>query len=920
MGEHPKLAELNALLDAGPQEDDRRCTRCPLWETSVATRATAKTVRRSLIRSNGPREARILLVGEYPGESEVREDRTFTGKAGELLRAACEEAGVRKHVRATNVVRCRPPLGRLPDRPIWQPCLTYLEQEIDAVQPAVIGCLGLTALQEVTATLGSKKRTWSIHEELGRHFMLSRGRRRIHIVPVYNPAAYLWANDQDPFNRLWAASLTNALRLMGRLARIPTHSPIPEYPVATRLSEALEIINACGSVNRFAYDLETSPPDTSLRLGRPRAWRDVMLCIGLAWGPGRAGVIPWRNQIQEPGEPLQFYWRPEEMAVIRERLQWLFDLQATQAAGHNAICFDRVVLREDPSLRVVVRNQGGDTMVSDSLLDPRSKHGLKSMAFRQTPYGDYDWELEMARRDLPPNSSYALLPAPLLYRYCGCDADVDLQIDLNHLSRIRAFDRMNPPPTGTPSFEDFYCASELPVTSLAAAMMQGGILVDRERVNGLIEQYGRELRDFNAGVAALPEIQEAMQIVAKKLAAKAAKKRDDRTLCMPFMDEQTLTSPVFDMDKSEHMPAIIFDVLKLPVVKWTKRGNKPSTDKGALEIYERDHKIELCGKLRTGRQIQAYRRYLETQVLRHVDPDGILHTDYLVTGTKTGRWSSARPNLMNIPARGPRAKEIAGIFVARPGYVLCKEDHAQFEVRLLAYYTRDPVLIEDLRNDLDMHSYAAAFGFDVPLEEVLAQKKLKKGPYVELRNKAKTGIFETIYGGGPETLSWHLKISLEQAIKIQTWFWTRYAVAFQGQQDTIKWAREHGWTRSADGRIHVFPGIQEAWGSELGKLEREAGNFRIQELAHQENVTRGVNVVRRFKQQRIDGRIALQIHDCLVSEFRLDQWREALGILDVTRGFCAARLDVPLPIDRDMGFDLGRGLMDQEEFEKGWLA
>jgi len=901
---------LEDLLAQAVPGEKVRCTKCSLWETSLVKCAEdggePKVVRRTLVGNRGDPRNPIMLVGEAPGDYEVALDTPFVGPAGQFLNQHLDQLGLAKQVWVANTIRCKLPLNRVPNRAIYEPCLDYLWKDIARYRPRVIGLLGGTATREVLRMFGFKKQV-VMQDVVGDVFLSDRKRQwqggGPYLIPAYHPAAYLRREKQDPLEWLDPISFTNAIRMMASYAGIEVPSALPDYRIADTFKAAKNLLELLEGCDTISFDLETSPPDTALRRGYPVAREDKILCISFCWAKGKAATIPWRHQVATPGQALQPFWTPAQEAVLHGTLKRLLEDPTIKKIGHNARLFDCRILRHDLGIRV--KGFHIDGMVLSHLIDQEGGHGLKELSFHWTELGNYEEPLDRAKSKLIRGSSYALLPEETLYRYAAADADAEWRVVDSLLGRIRNFDIRVPSPVGL-GLEEFYFQIMAPVLQLADHMMEGGVYIDKDRVLDLIDQYQKEVTQVNSKLFELEEIRRVGTIETERRDAKTEAQREAQGK-KPFQPRKPLRPVTFNCRSTKHMHTLLFDILELPVLHMTKKGSR-ATGKKVLEKY--DHPV--VNELSRTRQLLSYISYLKNSVLKNIGKDGMLRAEYFVIGTETGRWSSKRPiNLQNIPNRGPRAKEIKSIFRARPGYAFIKEDYAQAEFRLLAIYANDEIMKEDIRTGFDVHRYVASVAFEKTEEEI--QKDKETGG--DLREKAKTGVFETIYGGGPETLAMQVGIPLEVAKKIQEAFWGRYRQAHQFVANVRAFARTTGFVRSLHGRIRVIRGIRGRKVDWVTKQDREASNSPIQGACHDENTTRAVNLLRAYKKTKLDARICLHIHDAILSEVAVQDLPKAMKVCSKVRGMLHPTFDISMPVEMEVGFSLSEMMKPEKFFE-----
>src|SRR5882762_212733 len=202
----------------------------------------------------------------------------------------------------------------------------------------------------------------------------------------------------------------------------------------------------------------------------------------------------------------------------------------------------------------------------------------------------------------------------------------------------------------------------------------------------------------------------------------------------------------------------------------------------------------------------------------YVRPDGRVHTSFNQTGAATGRLSSSDPNLQNIPVRTRRGGEIRRAFVAAPGHLLLIADYSQVELRLLAHFSDDPAFVAAFQRGGDIHRQTAAVIFGVPEANVTA----------EMRARAKTINFATIYGQGAMALSRQLGITLEEAKAFIKHYFERFAGVRAWLDKTVDEARQRGFVETLFGRRRYIPELRDRNFSIRSFGERTATNSPLQ--------------------------------------------------------------------------------------------
>jgi DNA polymerase-1 len=344
----------------------------------------------------------------------------------------------------------------------------------------------------------------------------------------------------------------------------------------------------------------------------------------------------------------------------------------------------------------------------------------------------------------------------------------------------------------------------------------------------------------------------------------------------------------FNINSNLQLREILFDRLKLPVLKKTSTG--PSTDASVLmELAEGGH--ELPNLLMEYRELSKLENTYLDALPRLVNPKtGRLHTSYSQTVASTGRLSSSDPNLQNIPIRRELGRDIRRGFIPRRGWKLLAADYSQIELRLLAHLSGDPAFVEAFRAGGDIHRQTAALIFDVPLSDVTGT----------MRSRAKTINFATIYGQGPHALSRQLGIEHAEAKD----FIARYFERFQGVRNyldaMVAFARENGYVQTIFGRRRYIPELRERNFNIRAFGERTAANSPIQGSAADLIKIAMIRIDNALRTRAFESKMLLQVHDELVFEVppsELDPVQELVKYEMEN----AAELRVPLVVDLGVG-------------------
>jgi DNA polymerase-1 len=346
----------------------------------------------------------------------------------------------------------------------------------------------------------------------------------------------------------------------------------------------------------------------------------------------------------------------------------------------------------------------------------------------------------------------------------------------------------------------------------------------------------------------------------------------------------------FNINSNPKLRQILFEKLGLPVKKRTATG--PSTDASGLqELAEEGHTLPTL--------LMEYRELFKLEgtyidaLPKLVHPkDGRLHTSFNQTVAATGRLSSTDPNLQNIPIRRELGREIRRGFIPRAGWHLLSADYSQIELRLLAHLSADPSFVQAFRAGGDIHRQTAAIIFNVDLPAVTS----------DMRGRAKTINFATIYGQGAHALSRQLRISNAEAKAFIDTYFERFAGVRRFLEGCVTEAKQRGYVETLFKRRRYVPELRERNHNIRAFGERVAANAPIQGSAADLIKIAMIRIQRALSRDGYASRMLLQVHDELVFEIPPDEI-ESLSALVKREMEGAASLDVPLLAEMGIGAD-----------------
>jgi DNA polymerase-1 len=343
----------------------------------------------------------------------------------------------------------------------------------------------------------------------------------------------------------------------------------------------------------------------------------------------------------------------------------------------------------------------------------------------------------------------------------------------------------------------------------------------------------------------------------------------------------------FNINSTPQLRSVLFEKLRLPVQKRTKTG--ASTDVEVLEqLAALGHDVPRL--LIEYRELSKLTSTYVDALPGYIRADGRVHTSFNQTGAATGRLSSSDPNLQNIPVRTRRGGEIRRAFVAPPGHLLLIADYSQVELRLLAHLSGDPAFVAAFQRGGDIHRQTAAVIFGVAEADVTA----------EMRARAKTINFATIYGQGPLALSRQLGITLAQAKAFIQHYFERFAGVRTWLDRTVDEARQRGFVETLFGRRRYIPELRDRNFSIRAFGERTATNSPLQGSAADVIKIAMIRIHAAITQAGLGAKMILQVHDELVFEIP-EHERAVAGGLVKREMEGVANLRVPLVVSIGAG-------------------
>ncbi len=604
----------------------------------------------------------------------------------------------------------------------------------------------------------------------------------------------------------------------------------------------------------IAIDTETvCEPGAPLGIDAMRA---ILVGMSIAVAPGEAYYLPFRHRLDNGDGNLALL--SGDAGIAGRRISAgvsepvnLPPFASEEVAPLRAMLEDAAVkkIAQNAKYDVLVLRTAGvrlaglefDTMLASYILDPgRRSHGLDLLAleFLGHTMTAYEALCGKGRSQLP----FAVVPVDAARDYSCEDVDVTM--------RLRAIFE---PRIAEQGMQALFANIEVPLIDVLADMEWQGIAIDLAWFESLKTRFRAE-----------------RERVEKEIWAEAKEE--------------------FNINSNPKLRVILFEKLGLPIKKKTATG--PSTDASVLqELADEGHTLPTL--LMEYREISKLESTYIDSLPRLVHPrDHRLHTSYGQTVAATGRLSSTDPNLQNIPVRRELGREIRRGFIPRPGWKLLSADYSQIELRLLAHLSGDPSFVSAFKAGGDIHKQTAAIIFGVDIADVTS----------EMRARAKTINFATIYGQGAFALSRQLKITNAEAKTFIDTYFERFAGVKAFLEQCVVEAKAQGYVETLFKRRRYVPELKERNHNIRAFGERVAANAPIQGSAADLIKVAMLRIHQALSDEKFSARMLLSVHDELI--FELPPEEEGTLRAMVKREMeGAAQLNVPLLVEMGIGND-----------------
>lgn len=551
--------------------------------------------------------------------------------------------------------------------------------------------------------------------------------------------------------------------------------------------------------------------------------------ISFAITPKEAAYLPFSHDYL--GAPTQL-----NKKACLAKLKPILENPAIGKVGQNLKYDLSILAKEDIHLAGIK----ADTMLQSYVLDAASnRHDLASLALTYLGKQMLSYE-ELAGKG-KKQLTFNQIDLETAAFYAAEDADITLQVYLALAKKLAT----------EPQLEKVLAELDLPIAQLLAKIERQGVKIDVGLLNRQNQELSEQLQQLEA-------------------------------------DAYKIADQEFNLNSPKQLGEILFEQLKIPVIKKTPKG-APSTAEAVLEELALDYPLPKI--ILQYRSLAKLRNTYTDKLPQLVETASRrVHTNYHQAVTSTGRLSSSNPNLQNIPVRTEEGRRIRQAFIAEEGYKLVAADYSQIELRIMAHLAQDEGMLAAFKQGLDIHRATAAEVFSTPLEEVTATQ----------RYNAKAINFGLIYGMSAFGLAKQLNLENTQAqVYIDSYF-ARYPAVKNYMSDTKTKAAKQGYVETLYGRRLYLAQINARNYQQRQAAERLAINAPVQGTAADIMKAAMLAVDTWLTKSKLDARILMQVHDELVLEVKEDQVEELLAGLVPTMEQ-AAELSLPLVVEAASG-------------------
>ena len=554
--------------------------------------------------------------------------------------------------------------------------------------------------------------------------------------------------------------------------------------------------------------------------------------VGLSFAVevGKAAYVPLTHDYIDAPEQLDRDW-------VLAQLKPLLESTVVKKVGQN-LKYDANVLSH---YNIKLQGVAFDTMIESYCYNSiATRHNMDALALKYLDYKTVHFE-DIAGKGAK-QLTFNQIDIEQAGQYAAEDADITLRL---HRAIFPALEQL-------PEQLSVYNDIEIPLLPVLAQMEQTGVLIDCDVLDQQSQSIGQRLDE--------------LEIEAHNLAGKS-----------------------FNLSSPKQLQQILFEELKIPVIKKTPKG-APSTAEEVLQELALDYPLPKI--ILENRGLSKLKSTYTDKLPLMVSPKtGRVHTSYHQAVTATGRLSSTDPNLQNIPIRSEQGRKIRQAFIAPADHKIVAIDYSQIELRIMAHLSNDKGLVTAFSEGKDVHRATAAEIFAVELDEVTTDQ----------RRSAKAINFGLIYGMSAFGLAKQLNIGRHQAQEYQDKYFERYPGVLTYMEETRQKASEQGYVETLFGRRLYLPDINAKNGMRKKAAERAAINAPMQGTAA-DIIKKAMLAVANWLSEKNDDRIkmTMQVHDELIFEIHQDIVEETTAkLVDLMNN--AVELSVPLIAEAGVG-------------------
>ena len=583
----------------------------------------------------------------------------------------------------------------------------------------------------------------------------------------------------------------------------------------------------CQDIIEQIYEKKRCAIDTETTDINPM--RAKLVGLSVSFAPHSAYYIPVAHSGLDARKQLSREW-------VLNTFKPLLEDASIQKIGQN-LKYDWLIFQR---YGIRLSNNLFDTMIASYVLDPSDvSHALDRIALNRLNYKmiKYKDVVGTGKKE----RCFSEIDLPLATQYACEDADIAFILADQFQKELKGNDLWQ-----------LFDTIEMPLLPVLVDMEFTGIKVDQSVLKQLSGYFGQTLSELESQI-------------------------------YEMADEK------FNIRSTQQLGEILFEKLKLPAKKKTRKKTGYSTDVNVLTQLAEIH--DLPAVLLKHRTLDKLRSTYVDALMTLTHPDtGRIHTSFNQTATATGRLSSRDPNLQNIPIRTEQGRKIREAFVPDTGNVLLSADYSQIELRIMAHYANDPILIEAFCNDEDIHLRTASEVFQCPVTEVTDS----------LRYQAKAINFGIIYGMGAFRLSKELNISRKMAQTYINQYFDRYQGVRRFIDKTVENAEKSGKTTTLCGRIRHIPDINSKNKNIQAGARRIAVNTPIQGTAADLIKIAMIRVNQLIRDEKRATRMILSVHDEIVLEVPEHELEDIHTKIRTIMEH-VWELNVPLKVNMDVG-------------------